>query len=136
MNRPDKTSIALLQARHVLNEWENKQILSLEYGNEIYNPVHDYAWGLFKTTLLKALKDREDLHLWSPDLFQDDISCIHCQGNGKNTIDKNSSHYKEAVLDSFIQFGDELFSHCSPCQGSGILTLLDQKLNEKNCSNK
>lgn len=139
-DRPDKTGVALLQALHVLNEWEDQQIRKMEYGQEKDQPpVHPYAWGLFKTTLLKAVKNREDLKKWSADTFEGQEKCPHCNGEGKTVIPQDSQRYRDMVADElewskepdykpFFVDGDELFSHCTPCQGSGILTKLDKKL--------
>lgn len=140
-DRPDKTGIALLQALHILREIENHQVLAIGGGASNQealnmNPHHPYAWGLFKKTLLEATKDRKDLKKWSPELFRGDMECPHCKGEGKNEIPHDHPTYKEHLLDTLadpewygtFNDGDPLWWHCTPCQGSGILTELDQVL--------
>jgi len=151
--KPDKTGIALLQARHVLNEMENMQIRAMEMDKDSWknvNPVEGYPWGLFKTTLLKAMKDREDLKEWSPHVFHGDKVCHHCEGRGMNPIPHDHPQYLERVdesakteeaiakgeqergyFDNPFKMGDPLFWHCSPCQGSGVLTKFDQVWEDK-----
>lgn len=152
MRRPDKIGIALLQSLHILREMENKIVLAIGGGRNVQesldmNPHHYYAWGLFKKTLLEATKNRPDLKAWSPELFRGDIECTHCQGKGKLDIPQDSPRYREYLaddqetqrriasgeiertsLDHPFYDGDPLYSHCTPCQGSGILTELDQVL--------
>lgn len=151
--RPDATGIALLQALHVLHEMENYEIRALENDMEWrnINPVEGYPWGLFKTTLLKATKNRQDLKDWSPHQFADHKECHHCNGEGKNPIPTDSPRYREYLadhqrteeliangtyertsLDTPFNDGDPLWSHCSPCQGSGVLTKFDQVWETKN----
>lgn len=133
MNRPDKLGVVLMQARHVLNEMEN--VMLNEANGDYVNPVHPYAWGLFKTTLLKYMKNLQDLKDWSPDLFKNDKVCHHCNGEGRNPVPHDHVTYKIAVEEGFLdpgdfKHGDPLWWHCSPCQGSGVLTILDQKREE------
>ena len=140
-DRPDRDGITLLQSLHVLREMEDMEIRRLEYGypDREVNPLHPMAWGLFKASLLKSTKNREDLKKWSPELFEGDKVCRHCNGEGKNDIPKDSPQYIEYVEDAVkdpdfykdFKMGDPLWSHCSPCQGSGILTKLDQYYDEK-----
>ena len=129
--RPDITGVALLQGLVVLRDAEQKQIQALERDRDLDSPVHPYAWGLFKTTLLKATKDRQDLKDWSPELFKDHITCPKCNGEGRTECSKTDPNYLEQVADGDIKDGDELFYFCSPCQGSGIWTAYDIKFKEK-----
>lgn len=144
IQRPDQIGITLLQSLHVLNEMENIELRALEYKTDWENPLHPMAWGLFKTCLLKSTKNRDDLKRWSPELFHGYQTCHHCNGQGKNDIPVGSERYlkhlqdnefwkkvraennepDDPVFDSFKD-GDPLWSHCSPCQGSGVLTKLD-----------
>lgn len=148
--RPDETGMALLQSRHVLNEHENSELHLLQWEMERKGaPVHYYAWGLFKSTLLKVMKDRQDLKDWSPEVFVGDQDCHHCNRKGKTPVPQDSPAYREHLadhlrteeliasgqfertsLDTPFNDGDPLYFHCTPCQGSGILTKLDLKLEE------
>lgn len=128
--------VALLQARHVLNEAEqnlkspgNQEVDEL--GNIVIR-VHPYAWGLFKTTILKALRGREDLRRRNPHLFVDDTPCPYCDGSGYHPIPVGSARYLDHFdgNDKADDWGKDLWSFCSPCQGSGIFTKLNREWEE------
>lgn len=131
--KPDDTGAALLQAKHLLNEAQNITKEAIEHG---YAPgishlvgnkyllikIHYYAWGLFKNSILKATKDREDLKAWSPRTFAHDQVCEACSGKGKLEYPIDGPEYKE-VFEDFgdITWGTPIWKVCQTCNGVGIL---------------
>lgn len=126
---------ALLQARHVLNEAErnaaSNRLETDESGNVIAR-IHPYAWGLFKSTILTALKGREDLRSRNPELFSEDTPCPYCEGSGYYPIPEESPQYKDALEMGHVSAGQPIWECCSPCQSTGVFTLLDRKWEEDN----
>lgn len=151
MKRPDNIGAALLQAHHVLMEWERQQLERLKVGFELQSPpVHYYAWGLFKKTIIKAV-DQQELKDWSNGGHPFHMTCKHCEGEGRKPIPHDHEQYLEHLNDSIktedriakgeqergyfdtpFKMGDPLWWHCTPCQGSGFQTTLDLLLEERN----
>lgn len=140
--RPDETGSALLQARHLYNHLEDvtAEVTKLGMDGGVsylqdtkyrFLKVHYYAWGLFWSSLLKAMKNRDDLKTWSPSMFAHDVECAKCKGLGKIPYVVGSPVYEEAYKDSkehaerfgdpVLTYGTEIAAFCSPCQGVGFI---------------
>lgn len=137
--KPDAVGIALLQARSLFNSLDDitdeVHKLGVDTGDSALQDhkyrvlkAHYYSFGLFWVTLLKALKNRDDLKAWSPELFEHDVECPNCEGEGKIPYKVGSPEYDEA-FNAITDFGDSheygspIFKHCSPCQGVGYVYL-------------
>lgn len=139
--RPDDTGSALLQARHLYNNLEDVTdeliakgmdggVSYIQDSKYRFLKVHYYAYGLFWSCLLRALKNRTDLKEWSPDMFQFDETCVKCAGLGKIPYVPGTPVYEEAFKDSVehaarfgdepMKYGQEIAAFCSPCQGVGF----------------
>lgn len=148
MGKPNKEGLALLQAKHFYDEIE---ISDVEDGggftvgkDTITIKVNRLAWGYFEQTLLKALKDREDLREWSPNLFNMKKHEA-CNGLGKfpyatGTKEYDDIYYEHAEMDK--EFGDpvppygvEIAKFCSECQGTGYELKTQPELKEPRKSN-
>lgn len=121
--RPNSCDSALLQARHVFNEFEDitDEVKELGYDtgdsylvNDKHRliKIHYYAWGLFCQTIQTSLKDRTDLKDWSPDLFAYDIPCEECNATGKLPYKVGSEEYNEA-FEGFESFNKQCRSSMS-----------------------
>lgn len=133
MKKPDNTEIALLQARHLYNDTKIIKVVrggGFTVGKDtLIIEVNRMAWGLFEQSVLRAMKERNDLRTWSPELVKDDQECAECKGVGKfpysgeerekavanwnNGLDPNDSMY--------IKSDEEISKFCSPCQGTGLV---------------
>lgn len=134
MNKPDKVGSALLQARHLYNDAQIEKVIDgggFTIGKDtLVIRVNRLAWGYFEQAILNAMKERQDLRDWSPELFSEDKQCVECKGAGKFPYTPHTPQYDQAY-DDFFKFdgkleedapayGVEISKFCSPCQGTGI----------------
>lgn len=133
MSKLNKTDSAILQARHFYNDAKITKVINgggFTVGSDtLIIEVNRMAWGLFEATILKAMKERQDLRERNPDLVEDDVECPECKGVGKfpyvgEEYDKALADWnegKEPTDQFYCKPGSEIAKFCSPCQGSGIV---------------
>lgn len=140
--RPDKVGSALIQARHMFNDLKDvtDEVTKLGMDGGVsylqdtkyrFLKVHYYAYGLFWSTLMKAMKGYPGLKEWSPELFKYDVECEKCKGLGRIPLVPGTPAYEESYKGwcedadddgkAHPAHGIEIAHFCSPCQGVGFI---------------
>lgn len=135
MKRINETDIAILQAKHL---YDDAKILAVVRGggvtigkDTLTIQVNRMAWGLFEQSILRAMKDRQDLRDRNPELVINEKQCELCAGNGRFDLVPGTKEYDEAydifykydgqLEDGAAAYGSHLHRFCSPCQGTGLV---------------
>jgi hypothetical protein len=131
--RPNRTDAAILQARHAYNDATILKVIDgggyTVGSDDIVIKMNRYAWGLFETTILKAMKERQDLRERNPELVSMDKPCPSCGGEGCHTHFEGSQKHEELYRLFYVTGGkvdddappksEPILQHCTPCQGTG-----------------
>lgn len=133
MKKINRTDAAILQAKHFYDNAKITKVISgggWTVGSDtLVIEANRMAWGLFESTILKAMRDREDLRERNPELVINEKICAECYGQGKfpyvgEAYDKALADWNEGKdpTDQFYcQPGEEIAKFCSPCQGTGLV---------------